>query len=139
VLGQRLRALRKERRWSQEKLGDESGLSGKFIGEVERGEKSISVDSLYRVSLALAIPLKDLTDVRPDRGAVPTEEAEKVFALLTPRRNPEELGMAYVVLRVLLGAERARGGGGAPPRPVRTDERVWLRIVATRLGTTLVS
>src|SRR5687768_710873 len=51
-LGQRLRALRKQRALSQERLGDRSGLSGKFIGEVERGEKSISIDSLYRVSVA---------------------------------------------------------------------------------------
>jgi acyl-coenzyme A synthetase/AMP-(fatty) acid ligase len=36
-LGQRLRALRKQRRLSQERLGDRAGLSGKFIGEVERG------------------------------------------------------------------------------------------------------
>jgi hypothetical protein len=28
-------------------------LSGKFIGEVERGEKSISLDSLTRISEAL--------------------------------------------------------------------------------------
>src|ERR671923_316399 len=66
-LGQRLRALRKQRALSQERLGDRSGLSGKFIGEVERGEKSISIDSLYRVSVALEIPLRELTDVRSDK------------------------------------------------------------------------
>src|SRR2546426_3256305 len=41
-LGQRLRALRKQRALSQERLGERSNLSGKFIGEVERGEKSRS-------------------------------------------------------------------------------------------------
>ena len=71
-LGERLRALRKERGLSQERLGQRSRLSGKFIGEVERGEKSISIDSLYHVSVALEIPLRELTDVRiraPEAGA----------------------------------------------------------------------
>jgi transcriptional regulator with XRE-family HTH domain len=66
-LGQRLRALREQRRLSQERLGERSGLSGKFIGEVERGEKSISLDSLYRVAVALKVPLRDLVDVREKR------------------------------------------------------------------------
>ena len=39
-LGQRLLELRKQRGLSQEQLGERSSLSGKFIGEVERGEKS---------------------------------------------------------------------------------------------------
>jgi transcriptional regulator with XRE-family HTH domain len=59
-LGQRLRALRKQRALSQERLGDRSGLSGKFIGEVERGEKSITLDSLYLLSRALRTPLDRL-------------------------------------------------------------------------------
>ena len=67
-LGDRLRELRKERGLSQERLGDHSGLSGKFIGEVERGEKSISIDSLYHVSQALAIPLHDLTTMGRGKG-----------------------------------------------------------------------
>jgi transcriptional regulator with XRE-family HTH domain len=77
-LGQRLRALRKQRGLSQERLGERSQLSGKFIGEVERGEKSISIDSLYRVSVALEVPLRDLTDVRADKiGAVPGERPRR--------------------------------------------------------------
>ena len=74
-LGERVRSLRQRRGFSQETLGSRASLSGKFIGEVERGEKSISIDSLYRVSVALAIPLRELVNVpaksrRPalDRG-----------------------------------------------------------------------
>ncbi len=103
-LGQRLRALRKQRSLSQEKLGDRAGLSGKFIGEVERGEKSISIDSLYRVSVALEIPLRDLTDVRATKeAAVPSEDAEKIFALVSGRRRPEDIRKAFNVLRAMFG------------------------------------
>ncbi len=103
-LGQRLRALRKQRGLSQERLGERSQLSGKFIGEVERGEKSISIDSLYRVSVALEVPLRDLTDVRTDKqGAVPAEDAEKIFALVSGRRRPEDIRKAYEVLRAMFG------------------------------------
>ena len=63
ALGTKIRSLRKERGWSQEALGERSALSGKFIGEVERGEKSISVDSLYRVSVALKTQLRKLIDL----------------------------------------------------------------------------
>src|SRR6059058_1540746 len=82
-LGQRLRALRKQRGLSQERLGDRAGLSGKFIGEVERGEKSISIDSLYHVSVALEVPLRHLTDVRAGRRAVaPSEDIRKAYRIL---------------------------------------------------------
>ena len=107
-LGQRLRALRKERGLSQERLGDRSGLSGKFIGEVERGEKSISIDSLYHVAVALEIPLADLTDVRPQRQKhVGPDEAQKIFALISGRRRADEIRKAYDVLRALFGKKTA--------------------------------
>lgn len=67
LLGERLRTVRKRNGLSQERLGSRSNLSGKFIGEVERGIKSISVDSLYRVAAALGVPLRALTDLRPGR------------------------------------------------------------------------
>ena len=103
-LGQRLRALRKQHGLSQERLGDRAGLSGKFIGEVERGEKSISVDSLYHVSVALDIPMRELTAVRAEKpAAVTSEDAEKIFALVTNRRRPDDIRRAYKVLQAMFG------------------------------------
>src|SRR5437879_12905173 len=100
-LGQRLRSLRKQRLLSQERLGDRSGLSGKFIGEVERGEKSISLDSLYHVATALEVPLRDLTDVGDKATAGPSQEAEKIVTHVAPRRRPEDLRKPYHVLHAM--------------------------------------
>ena len=102
-LGQRLRALRKQRALSQERLGERANLSGKFIGEVERGEKSISIDSLYHVAVALDVPLRELTDVGDKQSSVPSEEAEKIFALVSGRRRPDDIRKAYNVLRAMFG------------------------------------
>ncbi len=103
LLGRRLRTLRSERGLSQKMLGRRSGLSGKFIGEVERGLKSISLDSLYRVSIALGIPIAFLTDVR---DLIPSDEGERILAIVSQLVRPEDVHAATQVLSVLLG-----GGG----------------------------
>ncbi len=53
LLGTTLRELRRQAGLSQEALGKRSKLSGKFIGEVERGQKSTSIDSLVRLARTL--------------------------------------------------------------------------------------
>ena len=110
-LGQRLRVLRKRIRLSQTALGKRSRLSGKFIGEVERGEKSISIDSLYRVSVALAVPLSLLTDVGRSRNSVPSHDAERVLALVVDRPRPT-IRRAYGILQKMFEDDR-------PARPTR--------------------
>jgi transcriptional regulator with XRE-family HTH domain len=107
-LGQRVRELRKQRRLSQEGLGDHSALSGKFIGEVERGEKSISIDSLYRVSVALKVPLSLLTDVGRSHRSVPKVDAERILALVLGGRRPGHIRRSYEVLRAMLGKRVGR-------------------------------
>ena len=51
--GVALRKRRKAAGFSQDALGAASNLSGKFIGEVERSEKSVSLDSLALIARAL--------------------------------------------------------------------------------------
>jgi transcriptional regulator with XRE-family HTH domain len=55
-----VRALRRRRGWSQELLAARAGFSGKFLGEVERGEKSISLDNLAHLAKALGVPVTEL-------------------------------------------------------------------------------
>ena len=102
-LGQRLRELRKGKGFSQERLGERASLSGKFIGEVERGEKSISIDSLYRVSVALGVPLSLLADVGRTRCSVPSLDAERILALVMNRHRPKKIRRGHEVLRAILG------------------------------------
>lgn len=56
AFSRRLRELRTTRGWSQEVLGARGGLTGKFVGEVERGEKSVSLDMLAHLARALRVP-----------------------------------------------------------------------------------
>ena len=103
-IGQRLRALRKERGLTQDRLGELSGLSGKFIGEVERGQKSISIDSLYAVAVALRTPLPSLVDVRVgEQNGPPSEDVERIYALMAGPHRQEEIRRAYNVLRAMFG------------------------------------
>ena len=57
IVGENIRGFRQAKGWSQEKLGARSGLHYNYIGTVERGEKSISVDNLGLIAKALNIPI----------------------------------------------------------------------------------
>jgi transcriptional regulator with XRE-family HTH domain len=59
-LAQAIRHYRKNAKLTQEQLGELANLNPKYIGEVERMEKTISVDALARVASALKVRLRDL-------------------------------------------------------------------------------
>jgi ribosome-binding protein aMBF1 (putative translation factor) len=60
LLGQAIRSCRKKAKMTQEQLGEQANLNPKYIGEVERMEKTISVDALVRIATALNVRLRDL-------------------------------------------------------------------------------
>ena len=59
-LGQAIRNHRKNANLTQELLGERADLNPKYIGEVERMEKTISVDALGRIAKALKVRVRDL-------------------------------------------------------------------------------
>lgn len=60
ILGERLRELRMERGFSQEKLAELAGLHRNYIGHLERGEKTASLDVIVRLSSSFDTSVTEL-------------------------------------------------------------------------------
>ena len=59
-IGQRIRNYRTQRGLSQEKLAELSGCHPTYIGQVERGEKNATLESIEKIASALNVPLSQL-------------------------------------------------------------------------------
>jgi transcriptional regulator with XRE-family HTH domain len=59
-LGNRVRALREKKNWSQEELAHQSGLARSFTGAIERGEKDLRLTTLVKLANTFKIPLGQL-------------------------------------------------------------------------------
>lgn len=77
ILGQRIRAARRDLGMSQERLAHESGLDRSYVGRVERGEHNLTFVSLVKIARALGRDVAALTVDLPrirrpvDREATP--------------------------------------------------------------------
>lgn len=67
ALGQRVRALRKEAKLTQEKLAEHAGLSANYVGEVERGERNLSALALFATARGLGVGISSLFESEEDR------------------------------------------------------------------------
>ncbi|MBQ3055059.1 MAG: helix-turn-helix transcriptional regulator [Oscillospiraceae bacterium] len=53
LFGKRIRSIRNSKNISQERLAEMSGLHPTYIGQLERGEKSPTLESIYKISKGL--------------------------------------------------------------------------------------
>jgi DNA-binding XRE family transcriptional regulator len=58
--GLRLRELRKERNLTQAEMADRFGIDRSFISDVERGRKSLSLETLSIIALGMQMSLSQL-------------------------------------------------------------------------------
>ncbi len=115
LFGRRLRGLRTLRNLTQEELGEKAGVSGKFIGQIERGSGNPSLKNLARLGQALGVELPDLVrfeELRPEGAARNASRAyaaaERISSYLA-RRPAAEIERAERIL------EAAFGGDGGDP------------------------
>jgi len=67
LLGQRVRALRIARGWSQEDLAERCGRHFTYVGRIERGEQNVTVQVLNDVASALSVSVVDLLTIDQPR------------------------------------------------------------------------
>ena len=60
AFGARIRAARKNLGLSQEELAHVADLDRTYVGSVERGERNVSLDNIYRLAKALGAMPQDL-------------------------------------------------------------------------------
>ena len=80
-LGRRLRTLRQEKGFTQEKLALLAGMNWRYYAEVERGQRNISVASLQRIADALGVTIEDIFRFPSHKRLL--EDEEKIIALVT--------------------------------------------------------
>ncbi|HXG92394.1 MAG TPA: helix-turn-helix transcriptional regulator [Blastocatellia bacterium] len=58
--GRRIRTLREQRGWSQEKLAEMAGLHRTYVGAIERGERNVALLNIERIAQAFDMTISDL-------------------------------------------------------------------------------
>lgn len=97
-IGQRIRSYRLQNGLNQEELAEKCGLHPTYIGQVERGEKNATIESISKIAAGLSLPLSTLFENvggNTDNGnenypvqaydlilSLPTEQQEKMLNIL---------------------------------------------------------
>jgi len=100
ILGQRIRNYRTSKGLSQEKLAELSGFHPTYIGQVERGEKNATVDSVQKISAALGISLSKLFE---KLGAQETEARNiplECYEFLSAKTKEEQEHIYTILLEI---------------------------------------
>ena len=62
ILGEAIRNERVQAGFSQEKLAEKANLTRNYIGQIERAEKRIHLETLAKIAKALGVRVRDLVD-----------------------------------------------------------------------------
>lgn len=60
IVGETIRTRRRRARLSQEKLAEKTNLNTNYIGEIERAEKNITLETLEKIAKALDLRVGEL-------------------------------------------------------------------------------
>lgn len=98
-LGQRIRALRTSKKLTQDKLAEYAGLNGKYLGEVERGNATISLENLNKLADALAMPLLDMLNAEHE---ISQKDIKVEVAKMIDEADDEQLKTIYRILTAVV-------------------------------------
>ena len=73
IIGQRIRNYRIQKNLSQEQLSELANCHPTYIGQLERGEKNATLESIQKVAQALNIPLSQLFEKIEEKQNEDTE------------------------------------------------------------------
>lgn len=88
IIGQRIRNYRTQKGLSQEKLAELAGCHPTYIGQLERGEKNATLESVEKIASAMDISLSELFDKLGKSGG--NNIAAKCYDLVASKNEAEQ-------------------------------------------------
>ena len=76
ALAERLRELRRERKWSQEKLAEAASMHRTYLAGIERALRNPALENLVKLANALGLTMAELFTM-PEGKSVPTARKTK--------------------------------------------------------------
>ena len=98
IVGQRIRNFRLQAGLSQEKVAELSGCHPTYIGQVERGEKNATLESVERITNALNVPLAKLFD--KVEGSSQDDIPSKCYEFLLSKSKTEQEQIYKIILEL---------------------------------------
>jgi len=100
LVGSRIHDYRVQRKMSQEELALASEIHPAYLGRLERGEKCPSIDTLYKVSQGLKLPLSELLDISADVKPSHNEAMHRIQEALSALTDEEATDIAEIVEKI---------------------------------------
>ncbi|MCI1693400.1 helix-turn-helix domain-containing protein [Aneurinibacillus aneurinilyticus] len=98
LLGSRIRKKRLQLKLTQEKLAEIIGISNSYMGQIERGERILSLETLIKLANALGVTvdflLQDSIDLQND--VYINQFAQYIYG-----RSPKQKQMALDIIRTM--------------------------------------
>lgn len=98
VIGQRIRNYRTQKGLSQESLAELAGCHPTYIGQLERGEKNATLESVEKIASAMYVSLSELFDKLGKNSS--DQIAAKCYNLVASKSEAEQAQLYQILLEV---------------------------------------
>lgn len=102
-IGQRIRNYRLQNKLSQEELAEKCGLHPTYIGQVERGEKNATIESISKITAGLSISLGTLFEnitSFDDENSYPAQAYDLILSA-APEKQKQLVDILRSILEIM--------------------------------------
>lgn len=100
IVGKRIRSYRENAHISREALAERADMHPTYLGQLERGEKNATLESISKVARGLDIPLAYLVENIPVAAADSTIAA-KCYELIAEQPLGEQESLYHILKQII--------------------------------------
>lgn len=100
IVGRRIRNYRLQKGLSQEKLAELAGCHPTYIGQIERGEKNATMESIEKIAIGLEIPLSQLFELLGGEKEEETVYAYRCYELVAAQEVRDQKQLYQIISEI---------------------------------------